>query len=145
MYELIELLEIKLPIQEKIGLTVVDGEFSSLLPRGDMGAFTLGHVKESVLKSIVSNVLDAKINSFNKTSNAQKILDKGIEDFPFLNEAEILRSIFVTRVVKVDVEESDERPTEVTDCGNGVYSIFAGKVITCIDTAKEIARMIGKS
>ncbi len=142
LYELIELLEIKLPLKEKVGLTILDGEFSSCLPRGDKDTFTLGHVKESVLEATVSNDINSAVLLSKSRSNKEKILQKGTEDFPIIKNAELVNSIFVARVVKADVDDSDERPTEITDYGNGIYSIFAGKVITCVDTAKEIARRI---
>ena len=62
--------------------------------------------------------------------------------FPFLKKAIFIRSMFVTRVVKSDVGNTDERPSEITDYGNGMYSIFGGKVITCVDIAKEINEII---
>lgn len=145
LYELIELLEINLPIKDKPGLTIIDGEFSSCLPRGDKGTFTLGHVKESVLEAMVSNNLDSAFLLGKSRSNKEKILQKGIEDFPIIKNAEFVNSIFIARVVKANVDYSDERPTEITNHENGIYSIFAGKVITCVDTAKEIGRLIRSS
>lgn len=145
LYELVELLEIQLPDDKKIGLTIMDGQFSSVLPRGEKGTFTLGHVKESVLAAVTSNDLDTfKMSSENTKSNKKNILKKGIEDFPFLKDAEVIRSLFVTRVVKANVDATDERPSEITQYGNGIYSIFGGKVITCCNIAKKITGLIKK-
>ncbi len=142
-YELVELLELYLPIKEKIGLTIMDGEFSSLLPRGEKGTFTLGHVNASVLKCAVSDDLDpVVVTSENKESNKDNILKRGIEDFPFLKKAVIVNSLFVTRIVKANVDATDERPSEITNYGKGIYSIFGGKVITCVNIAKSISKMI---
>jgi len=144
-YESMELLELYIPNQKKIGLTIMDGAFSSLLPRGDKNTFTLGHVDESVLKRIISDDLDPFELSENQVeSNKEKILQKGIEDYPFLKDAIFVNSIFITRVVKPDVEDTDERPTEVSDYGNGLYSIFGGKIITGVVTAKKVAELIRK-
>lgn len=143
LYELVELLEIKLPVENKIGLTIIDGEFSSVLPRGEKGTFTLGHVKESVLKQVVSDDLQKDlILSENIYSNKKEILRAGALDFPIIDKAEFVRSIFVTRVVKANVDDTDERPTEITEHGNGIYSIFGGKVVTCVDTAKKIIELL---
>jgi len=142
-YELIELLELKVPINKKIGLTIMDGEFSSLLPRGERGTFTLGHVKESILDVAISDDLDPVLMASNNIkSNKEGIMREGIKDYPFLKDAIVLRSMFVTRVVKPDVDDTDERPSEITEYGNGMYSIFGGKVITCVDIAKEIDKKI---
>ena len=142
-YEKIELLELEIPNQMKVGLTIMDGEFSSILPRGNKGTFTLGHVKESVLKAIVSDDLDVNVMTEDNTkSNRDVIIKEGIKDFPFLKNAKIIRSLFVTRVVRPNVEDTDERPSEITNYGNGMYSVFGGKVITCVDIARKVVEMI---
>jgi len=144
-YEKMELLELEIPNQEKIGLTIMDGEFSSVLPRGNKGTFTLGHVKESVLNTVVSDELDVSVmNDEHAESNREGIMREGIKDFPFLKDAKIVKSLFVTRVVKPNVEDTDERPSEITEYGNGMYSIFGGKVITCVDIGKKVSDMIEK-
>lgn len=139
LYELVELLEIELPIDKRIGLTLMDGEFSSVLPRGEKGTFTLGHVKESILREMNSDDIDIDLLvSENTISNKEGIINKGIEDFPIIDKANFVRSIFVARVVKPDMDDTDERPTEIIEHGNGIYSVFAGKIITCVEAAKKI-------
>lgn len=143
-YEKMELLEIEIPGQDKIGLTIMDGEFSSVLPRGEKpNRFTLGHVDASVLERIISDDLDPVVMSSEDTkSNKTVIMERGIEDFPFLIRATVVKSLFVTRVVKPDVDDTDERPSEITDYGQGMYSIFGGKVITCAEIGKRVLEII---
>lgn len=146
LYSLMELIDIKLPITKKIGVMVLDGEFGTFLPVGKNYLFRLGHVKHSVLKQIVSDDLDTVlITNDNTLSNKDKILKASLEFYPILKKAKFVRSIFVTRVIKPNVDNTDERLTEITKHGNGIYSVLGGKVITCIDTAKKIARMIEES
>lgn len=145
-YELVELLELAIPCSPKIGLTIMDGEFSSLLPRGEKGTFTLGHVDASILRRVSGSDIDPNdITSGQKQSNRVEILRRGASDFPFLAEAIVLGSLYVTRVVKANVDSTDERPSEITEYGNQVYSIFGGKVITCFDIAKKLRRLIEKN
>ena len=33
-------------------------------------------------------------------------------------------------------------PSEITNHGNGLITIFSGKVVTCVDIAKKVAGMI---
>jgi hypothetical protein len=142
-YELVELLELDTNLNDKVGLTIVDGEFSSLLPRGEKGTFTLGHVDASVISRVVADDIDpAVIVQGNNNSKAEEILAYGMEDFPFLANANVVKSHFVTRVVKASVDDTDERPTEITLHGNGLYSIFGGKVTTCVETARKLASII---
>jgi hypothetical protein len=143
LYELVELLEVRIPGAPRIGLTIMDGEFSSLLPRGAKDTFTLGHVKQSILKEQVSSdVRDLANLDASKISNRKGILDAGIEDFPFLKDAKVVRSIFIPRVVKAHVDATDKRPTEVKCYGNGIYSIFAGKVVTAMTAAEKIRKLL---
>lgn len=143
LYALMELLEIELPIKGKIGLSVMDGQFSTFLPRGAKNTFALGHVRESVLKQIASDDLDTGlVESENLISNKEKIFEESIKNYPILKKAKFIKSIFVTRVVKAGVGSTDERPTEITEHGNGIYSIFGGKVITCVETAKKLGEML---
>ncbi len=145
-YALMELLDMELPIKERIAAMIIDGDFSTFVPSGKPGIVRLGHVKKSVLKEIISDSLDTHlIASENIESKKDRIIKESIKYYPIIKRAKFLKSIFVTRVVKANVEDTDERPTEITEHGNGIYSIFAGKVITCIDTARKIAREIDKS
>jgi hypothetical protein len=143
LYELMELLEISLPDNKKIGLTIMDGGFSSILPRGEKETFTLGHVDASVLKAETSEDIDTINMALENTrSNRAEIMRKGVEDFPFLKDAQVIKSLFITRVVKANVDDTDERPSEITEYGNGIYSIFAGKIITSVNIAKEVTNKI---
>lgn len=138
-YALMELIDVELPIREKFSLMVVDGDFATFVPISEKNTFRLGHVKESVLRKIVGDDLDTDmIVSDNILSNKEKILKESEKYYPVLKEAKFIRSIFVTRIIKANVENTDERLSEVENHGNGIYSIFGGKVITCVDTANKI-------
>ncbi|MBS3128352.1 FAD-dependent oxidoreductase [Candidatus Woesearchaeota archaeon] len=144
-YELIELLEVQLPHKELFGATIVDGEFPSILPRGTRGTFTLGHVRASVLKGIISKEQDVSVMSNKKiSSHRNQIIQESALYLPLLQKAKVLNSLFVTRVVKAHQEADDARPTEITEYGSNIYSIFAGKIITCVQTAEDLAKRIAK-
>jgi glycine/D-amino acid oxidase-like deaminating enzyme len=138
-YALMELLDVRLPVPERIGAMIVDGDFSTFVPLREKGVVRLGHVKKSALKEGISDHLDSDlIMSDNVRSNKDEIIKESIKYFPIISKAEYLKSTFVTRIVKANVEDTDERPTEITSHGNGIFSIFGGKVITCVDTAREL-------
>ncbi len=143
LYELVEMLELELPLKEKVGLSIFDGQFSTLMPRAEDGRFTLAHIKESIINDFVSDNLDPEIMiSQNVRTNRENILNAAIKDFPILREAKIIRSIYIIRAVKANVDDTDERPSEITNQGNGLITIFSGKVVTCVDIAKKIAEII---
>lgn len=142
-YELLELLEIRLPISRKFGITVMDGKFPSILPRGSSDTYTLGHVDSSVLAVHIGKDITPAVDA-NKTikSNRKRIIQQSAEYLPIALEAEVVRSMYVTRVVKPYHEHDDARPTEITDYGDGFYSVFGGKIITAVQTARRIRRMV---
>lgn len=144
-YELCELIEIEIPEQDRFGIIVMDGEFPSILPRGKKNTFTLGHVDSSVLGVLVAEDVTRKLKiSSLMSSNREKIIKQSTEYIPLLKNAKVLRSFFVTRAVKAFHEHDDARLTEITEHPGGFFSIFGGKVITSVKTAREIAERIDK-
>lgn len=141
-YELMELIEVKIP-DRLFGLINIDGLFTSIMPKGNKGLFTIAHTEESVLERIVSNNFNDDIESFGQIpSNVEKIMEKSILDFPIIAQAEYMKPFYITKIVKANVDDTDERPSEVTNYGNGIYSIFGGKIITAVDVAKEVSSRI---
>jgi len=143
-YDLMEILEIKIP-RPKFGLLILDGLFCTILPKGDQGTFTLGHVKHTMLKRLIAKEMEEIHKTRNCPTNREVILRESMRFMPFLKDAKVVRSLYSTRVIKANHEHDDARPTEITDYGDGLYSIFAGKVITAVKTAKELRRKIDES
>jgi hypothetical protein len=142
-YDLMELLDMELPIKDRFGAMVVDGDFSTFVPSGPNGIVRLGHVREVRIKTIVSEDLDAdSLIKENKITKKEDILRESIKFYPILRYAKYVKSIFIVRIVKAGVESTDSRPSEITEHKKGIFSIFGGKVITCVETAKKIADKI---
>ncbi|MFH1311217.1 MAG: FAD-dependent oxidoreductase [Nanoarchaeota archaeon] len=142
LYELVEMIEIELPIKEKLGLSIFDGQFSTIMPRAEEGRFTLVHIRESVISDFVSDNLDPEVMLSNIKSNQENILKAAIADFPILKEARIIRPIYVIRAIKANIEDTDERPSEITNYGKGLITVFSGKVVTCVDIAQRVSNII---
>ncbi len=143
-YSLFEVLEIELPIKYKIGMILVDGNFSAILPNGNKNTFRLANAGDSVLNRIVSDDLDDSIllDIKNRLSNTEGILKIASNYFPIVKKAKLIKSIYIIQVVKAGVENTDERPSDINDKGNGIYSIFSGKVVSCVDIARSLAQVI---
>jgi hypothetical protein len=143
LYELVEMLELELPLKEKVGLSIFDGQFGTLMPRAEEGRFTLAHIKESIINDFVSDNLDPEVMILqNARTNRENILKASIRDYPILKEAKVIRPIYIIRAVKANVDETDERISEITNHGNGLFTVFSGKVVTCVDIAKKLASML---
>lgn len=142
-YDLMELIDVRLPIKERIAAMIVDGDFSTFVPLQEKGVVRLGHSKHVFLKTLVTDDIDTdSLIKENKITHKDKILSESAKYYPLLKNAKYLGSTFIVRVIKSNVQKTDERPSEVTSHGNGIYSIFGGKVITSVSTAKNLANMI---
>ena len=51
-------------------------------------------------------------------------------------------SMYTIRAVLSDRDHDDARPTLVNHEGDNVWSLFSGKIDTCVDAANELIRRI---
>jgi glycine/D-amino acid oxidase-like deaminating enzyme len=146
-YELMEMLELEIPSDQRFGLTVIDGGYSSIMPR-DTGTYALADVRFSVLKRVVADRMVPEVSVLDgceKTpSNRKAMMRRAIQWYPFLRDAKVWRSFNVTKIVKANVDRTDERLTEIDSPHRGVYSIFGGKVLTCVEFARRVVDRIEK-
>lgn len=141
-YELLVLPIIKLPIDiEPFGITIMDGPFCSIVPKGfNKGEYILSHVSHSVAQSHLGyekpewNTLDGNIE--------KDIIDFCKAYYPVLEKAEIKESWITTKMVLPNQDIDDARPTLVIPHENNVYSLFSGKVTTCITAAENLCELI---
>jgi len=142
-YNLQELNVVELPDNLRIGVTVMDGVYPSVIPMGRTRYHLLAHVNESQLVRESSQSpapLLGRVPAIE--SNWSGVLKASAEYLPMLEKATYIRSLFVDRVVDARAHETDTRLTDLTDHGSGCYSIFAAKVITCVSTAEKLAGMV---
>jgi hypothetical protein len=143
-FNLQELCVIDLPVSDPIGMTIQDGPFPSFLPLGfSKNRCLFAHVEASQLIRDVSKS-DARILSrvLYVESNWNNIREVSVKYVPLLNKAEYVKSIFVDRIVDANRMDTDARLTELTSHGNGCWSMFAAKIITCESMAKKITAEI---
>ena len=51
--------------------------------------------------------------------------------------------MFTVRAVLKDREHDDARPTLVEKHGDNMFTLFSGKIDTCVDASNELIKMIG--
>jgi hypothetical protein len=130
--------EIKLKLQDvvvpifnydsdKFGLTVMDGPFCSIMPRGfNKNNFLLYHVKESLISS---NIDEAEF--------INKIFDESKNYYPFLSKDMFVGLWRTERALPVN--SNDERLSEIYFYNNKNYlCVFSAKITTCVKIAKQI-------
>lgn len=142
-FNLQELDIIELPVEQRLGITIQDGPFSSFLPMGNTSQYLLAHVEASQLVRDIQPAITPLLHRVNYVeSNWQQIQEACSEHIPILKQAKYIRSIFVDRVVDGTRLDEDARLTEITDHGSGCWSVFAAKIITCETMGQKVAARI---
>ncbi len=128
----------------RTGLTIMDGEFCSVMPKGiNKNEFLLYHVKHSILNSFIG-----ERNQISKTSISNDIIDniyqKSAEFYPFLRE---VKHVNFWRTIRAVHENSDDaRLSEIFTYPevDNYYTILSGKVSTCVQVALELKHKLEK-
>jgi len=139
-FDLFEMLALHLPVP-RASITVLDGPFTTLVGTGPGSRFLLAHIHASVARSTIpEDGLQPRWPE--AVSNRANILRHAARYLPVLTRATNLESVWVTRAVDAYARDFDARPTVVTSHGFGCWSVLAGKIVTCVSNAREIARAI---
>lgn len=127
---------------EKIGLTIMDGEFCSVMPKGNnKNEFLLYHVKHSVL-----NAKHDYENNIEKKTIAEEQIDTiynaSAEFYPFLQESKHFGYWETVRTVHEN--KDDARVTELFsyDEIDNYFTILSGKIPTCMQVALHLKHII---
>jgi hypothetical protein len=143
--------DVILPIFEfnypRVGLTVMDGKFCSMLPKGnDHNKYILSNVRHSILSEGDSCNLDS-VKNFSYDDLAQfenNIYEESSRFFPFLKDVRRTKIWRTTKALSTD--KNDGRVSEVFVHPNlpNFYSVLQGKVTTCLQIAYELEARIEK-
>lgn len=136
---------------DKKSLIVLDGPFMGVDPFSKTGRFHLDHVVHGVrhsnvgktpeLGEIAPAVLNHGVVTNVPDSNISKFIEHGSMFYDGIENAEHLGSKFTVRAVLPYVEETDARPT-IVDREENVFSVFSGKLSTCVTAADRVHESI---
>jgi hypothetical protein len=120
----------------KTGLTVMDGPFCSIMPKGfESGRFLLYHAKYSIVEESMFAELKMEANI---GESIDLILEDSKRYFPFLNNVKVVDYWRSKRAIPISVD--DQRISEII-CypeNPNFISIFSGKVTTAVKIAKQV-------
>ena len=138
-----------------LGITLLDGNFFSVLPHGKSGNYTLYHVDYSVYDRKIAEEPPSTWQNPRKIireNEAKLIYQKMVEDIapqwlPSILNSEFIGYLTSTRMVLAKVEDSDARPslTEKMPTKNCFYNLFSGKIDHSIIVSKEVAAEVSKN
>ena len=154
-YELCEKPVVKLPkIFENTSIVVMDGPFMCLDPYGDE-YHVLGNVKHAIhswnegTEAFWDNKYTKYINKGliknpdPELTKIDKFIESGVKYFgDEFADLEHIGSMYTFRTVLSNRDHDDARPTLVNHEGDNVWSLFSGKIDTCVDAANELIRRI---
>ena len=148
-FELCEKPVVKLSDEYKNkSFVIMDGPFMCIDPYGDTGYHVMGNVNHAIhysntsefpkeqlqMKKIINNgiIKNPKFTNIEKFKETAKLFFKNI------NSIEHIGSMFTFRTVLPNREHDDARPTIYEFENDNLITIFSGKIVTCVDTAKNI-------
>ena len=152
-FELCEKPVIKLPEEYRNkSVVIMDGPFMCIDPLGNTGLHVMGNVVHAI-----HNTNTGKFPEYDKKFD--ELLNRGIVENPsitnidkFINSAkkffvdidklQHIGSMYTIRTVLPNKDKDDARPTLVEKPDDKTFTIFSGKIGTCVSSAEEILEYI---
>jgi hypothetical protein len=126
--------------QDKVGLTIMDGPFCSIMPKGfEKNKFLLYHV----LWSVGSEAIDETLNvDYAVNERIDMIYKESTKYYPFLKNVKRVGFWRTPRVLPIN--DNDERLSELfyNKQNPNYVSVLSGKVSTCWTTALKIKKLV---
>ena len=134
---------------EKIGITIMDGPFMTLLPYGKTNNFLLYHVESSVVAREYNTKLNPEwisketspLNKLDKTFFFTNMIANCKNYIPVLESAELLDILEGPRMIQPRIEETDARPSLINE-HDDYLEVFSGKIDHSIWVADEIGKIL---
>jgi glycine/D-amino acid oxidase-like deaminating enzyme len=137
---------VSLPVP-KVGITIMDGPFVTLLPYGRTGDFLLYSVEHTVVAREIATQMQTSwirpetspLSGVDKMKLGEQTLKLASRFLPVLREATIKGFLEGPRIVLARRESTDARPSIINKFGDGYFTVFAGKIDHCMWVADEIS------
>jgi hypothetical protein len=136
-------LEAELSIK-KIGLTIVDGDFITILPKGFSDNSLIYAPGPSVMKESVhlQEILSFNSSLQNINNFADSLLDRFYSYFPKVKVNKIKNKLVTIRNIENNSKQTDKRLSKIDELAKNFYSIRSGKVDHAIDIANRFVNLL---
>ena len=152
-FELCEKPVIKLPKQYKNkSVVIMDGPFMCIDPLGDTNYHVMGNVVHAIHSTNVGKFpeYDSKFDELlNKgivknpsITNIDKFIGSAKKFFVDIDKLEHIGSMYTFRTVLPNRDKDDARPTLVGKVDDKTFTLFSGKIGTCVTAANDILEFI---
>ena len=90
---------------------------------------------------MLKEYINSGIIKYPSVTNIDKFIETGKKFFDEFEDLEHIGSMYTIRTVLKDREHDDARPTLVGK-DNKIYTLFSGKIDTCVDASNNLIRRI---
>ena len=158
-FELCEKPVVRLPESyKKLSVVIMDGPFMCLDPFGSTEYHVMGNVVHAIHSTNVGkfpeipekynqhlNVGVVPADMLVGVTNFLKFKETASVFFKDVDKIEHIGSMFTVRTVLPKRDHDDARPSFVKKHNDKVYSVFSGKITSCVDCARNLKEMMLKS
>lgn len=152
-YQLCEKVIVDLPNKFKNkSIVIMDGPFFCIDPYGKSSYFLMGNVVNAVHQKNVGlhpkipkkykALLNAGIIKNPPITNYRSFIESAAMFVPLIKKAKHVGSMYTIRTVLPNKEATDERLHHVQQINRKIITVFAGKIANCIESAKEVRKII---
>lgn len=123
------------------GLTVIDGDFITLLPSGKSTKSLLYSPSGSVRAKHVGTEYPPSWDLTDYQDfdlSTHKILEKFFDWVPQLSISPELERLITVRSIEPNVQKTDKRTSSVTRISKNIIDIWSGKIDHCVDIANQV-------
>ena len=146
-YTAIPIIRLDIP---KVGITVMDGPFMTLLPHGKSGEFLLYNVENTVIARTVGRQLDeswlrpeeSPFACVDRQEFFNSMVDACRRFVPALEDAEMVGCLHGPRMVLARNHATDARPSILNTYGNRYHTVFSGKIDHCVWVAEDVCQRL---
>lgn len=132
--------------EKAFGLTVVDGDYLTVLPYGRTGSFLAYAPTISTINRKVSSKLpkdnDFTINNDVRQANSSLIAARVRSYLPKFKFSETGKYLKSFRTIRLDARATDKRTSHINMIENKFIDIWSGKIDHCIDISEEIFSIV---
>lgn len=139
-------LEIKCEVAN-FGMTVIDGDFITVLPKGFGDTLLIYGPNPSVLEKSISSEFpraweDKRSFDFNQA--ADHIVDRFRQWFPHVKDIEVVNLLTTVRSIQPNMQATDKRTSTVQEPVENFFTVWSGKIDHCVEIAEAILLRINQ-
>jgi len=146
-YTAVPIIRLDIP---KVGITIMDGPFMTVLPYGKSGEFLLYNVENTVVARRVDRQLDpswlkpetSPFSRVDKQEFFSSMVAECSRFLPALADAEMVGCLEGPRMVLARNHLTDARPSLLNSYGSRYHTVFSGKIDHCVWVAEDVCERL---